>query len=171
MLGSRVIVYTDHTALKYLVVKQDSKPRLLRWILLLQEFDVEIRDKRGCENTVADHLSRMSPIEENEKKRPIKDEFADEHILDVIGMPWFTDYANYLVGRVIPSEFDSNKKKKFVHDCRFDLWDDPLLYKKGVDGLVRRCVPEEEQRDVLKAFHDSDYGGRFSGDRTVTKVL
>jgi hypothetical protein len=50
---------------------------------------------------------------------------------------------------VIPNDFDSNKKKKFVHDCRFYLWDDPFLYKRGVDGLVRRCVPEEEQRDVL----------------------
>ncbi|XP_050908560.1 uncharacterized protein LOC127122233 [Lathyrus oleraceus] len=141
LLGSRVIVYTNHAASKYLFAKQDSKPRLLRWILLLQEFDVEIRDKRGCENTVADHLSRMSPVEENEEKRPIKDEFVDEHILAVIGMPWFY------------------------------LWDDPFFFKKGVDGLVRRCVPEEEQRDVLKACHDSDYGGHFSGDRTAAKVL
>ncbi|XP_050877139.1 uncharacterized protein LOC127080891 [Lathyrus oleraceus] len=57
LLGSKVVVYTDHAALKYLFAKQESKPRLLRWILLLQEFDVEIRDKRGCENTMADHLS------------------------------------------------------------------------------------------------------------------
>ncbi|XP_050890452.1 uncharacterized protein LOC127095861 [Lathyrus oleraceus] len=92
-----VIYYASHvlnaaqmnyaTTEKELLV-MDSKPRLLRWILLLQEFDMEIRDKRGCENTMADHLSRMSPIEENEEKRPIKDEFADEHILAVIGMPW-----------------------------------------------------------------------------------
>ncbi|XP_050885076.1 uncharacterized protein LOC127088200 [Lathyrus oleraceus] len=124
LLGSRVIVYTDHVALK-----------------------------------------------ENEEKRPIKDEFADEHILVVIGMPWFADYTNYIVGGVIPSEFDSNKKKKFVHDCRFYLRDDPFLYKKGVDGLVRKYVPEEEQRYVLKACHDSDYGGHFSGDRPAAKVL
>ncbi|XP_050919721.1 uncharacterized protein LOC127137293 [Lathyrus oleraceus] len=76
-----------------------------------------------------------------------------------------------LKGGVIHNDFDSNKKKKFVHDCRFYLWDDPFLYKRGVDGLVRRCVPEEEQRDVLRACHDSNYGGHFSGDRTAAKVL
>ena len=65
---------------------------------LLQEFDVLIREKKGCENTVAGHLFQMSPIEETEDKRPRKDEFDDEHILAVIGIPWFTDYANYLVG-------------------------------------------------------------------------
>ncbi|XP_050889325.1 uncharacterized protein LOC127094545 [Lathyrus oleraceus] len=171
LLGSKVIVYTDHAALKYLFAKQDSKSRLLRWILPLQEFDVEIRDKRGYENTVADHLSQMSPIEEIEDKRPIKDEFADEHILAVIGIPWFTDYANYLVGGVIPNVFYSNKKKKCLHDCRFYLWDDPFLYKRRVDGLVRRYVLEKEQKDVLRACHDSDYGGHFSGERTTAKVL
>ncbi|XP_058741312.1 uncharacterized protein LOC131613680 [Vicia villosa] len=138
---------------------------------LLAEFDVEIRDKKGCENTVADHLSRMTPIDETEEKRPIKDEFTDEHILAVTGVPWFADYANYIVGGIIPDDFDSNRRKKFVHDCRFYLWDDPFLYKRGVDGLIRRCLPEKEQEEVLKACHASDYGGHFSGDRTVAKIL
>ncbi|XP_058765799.1 uncharacterized protein LOC131639312 [Vicia villosa] len=107
---------------------------------------------------------------ETEEKHPIKDEFIDERILAVIGVPWFADYANYLVGGIIPDDFDSNKKKKFLHDCRFYLWDEPFLYKKGVDRLIRRCVPEEQQ-EVLKACHDSNYGGHFSGDRTSEKVL
>nr|GEY49202.1 reverse transcriptase domain-containing protein [Tanacetum cinerariifolium] len=56
---SKTIVYTDHSALKYLLAKQDDKPRLLWWILLLQEFDVIICDKNGAENLAADHLSRL----------------------------------------------------------------------------------------------------------------
>jgi hypothetical protein len=59
-VNSKVIVYTDHAAIKYLLAKKDAKPRLIRWILLIQEFDVAIRDKKGVENVVVDHLSRMN---------------------------------------------------------------------------------------------------------------
>lgn len=112
----------------------------------------------------------MSPIDETEEKCPIKDELVDELMLAITIVQWFADYVNYLVGGVIPDDFDSNKKT-FLHYCRLYLWDDPFLYKKGIYGLVRRCVSEEEQWDVLKACHNSEYGGNISGDRTTTKVI
>ena len=78
LLLSKVIVYTDHAALKYLMSKKDAKPKLIRWILLFQEFDVEIRDKKRVENVVADHLSRLENEDERfEKESSIKEEFPD----------------------------------------------------------------------------------------------
>jgi hypothetical protein len=59
LVGAKVIVYTDHAALKYLFMKKDVKPRLIRWILLVQDFDLKIRDKKGAENFVVDHLSHL----------------------------------------------------------------------------------------------------------------
>ncbi|XP_075500179.1 uncharacterized protein LOC142538764 [Primulina tabacum] len=85
---SKVIVFTDHSALKYLLAKKKAKPRLLRWILLLQEFDIEIKDKKGVENVVADHLSRLEHVSKNCENDEIDDWFPDEQLLVVKKCPW-----------------------------------------------------------------------------------
>ena len=76
-MGSFIIVFTDYSALKYLLTKQDAKARLIRWILLLQEFDLQIKEKKGVENVVADHLSRLV-ITHNSHPLPINDDFPEE---------------------------------------------------------------------------------------------
>ena len=92
-LDSRVIVHTDHSALRYLMAKKDAKPRLIRWVLLLQEFHFEVMDGKGTENQVADHLCRLEDeaMRELGDKTDIDDTFPDEHVLatsqDLI--PWF----------------------------------------------------------------------------------
>ncbi|CAN6583767.1 unnamed protein product [Malus baccata var. baccata] len=80
LLGTKVILYSDYTALKYLLTKKKVKPRLIRWMLLLQEFNIEIRDKKGSENVVADHLSRLV---QEEDCLPILETFLGEQLLSL----------------------------------------------------------------------------------------
>ena len=90
LIGSKTIVYTDHSALKYLIGKKEAKPRLLRWVLVLQDFDYEMRDKKGAENVVADHLSRLGGARFEDDGLPIEDDLRDDvlYVLEVNSAPW-----------------------------------------------------------------------------------
>ncbi|CAN6704229.1 unnamed protein product [Malus baccata var. baccata] len=116
LLGTKVIIYTDHAALKYLFTKKEAKPRLIRWMLLLQEFDIEIRDKKGSENVVADHLSRMV---HEEDAVPIIETFPDEQLMSVkVSEPWYADLVNYLVSKHVPSELLKHQGDKLKKEAR-----------------------------------------------------
>nr|GEV31960.1 hypothetical protein [Tanacetum cinerariifolium] len=116
---SKSIVYTDHSALKYLLSKQDVKPRLLRWVLLLQEFDITIRDKKGSENLAADHLLRLeNPHKDVLENKEINENFPLETLgsLSSGSTPWFVDIANFYAGDFIKKGLTSQQKKKFFKD-------------------------------------------------------
>ena len=85
--------------MKYLLSEKEAKPRLIRWVLLLQEFDLEIKDKKGSENSVVDNLSQLHTTSSGE----ICDTFPDEQLLAVVTkVPWFAHIVNYLVRKSIP---------------------------------------------------------------------
>ena len=171
LIGNKVVVHTDHSAIKYLMTKKDAKPRLIRWVLLLQEFDVEIRDKKGTENLVADHLSRLEGAREDV---PVNDEFPDEKLLVIEenkAVPWFADFVNYLAAKVIPPEFNYQQKKRFFAHLKHYYWDEPILYRHCADQVIRRCVPEDEMHSILNHCHTLPCGGHFGGQRTAAKVL
>ncbi|GJV25857.1 reverse transcriptase domain-containing protein [Tanacetum coccineum] len=156
---SKTIVYTDHSAIKYLMAKQDAKSRLLRWILLLQEFNIEIRDKKGAENVAADHLSRLEnphknelekqnitesfPLESLGRYEEIKKVFVNDNekvvenvelnnvnVLNDNTTPWFADLANYHAGNFVKKGMSSQQKRKFFKDAKHYYWDDPYLLAK-----------------------------------------
>ncbi|KAL4290869.1 hypothetical protein GQ457_14G016200 [Hibiscus cannabinus] len=198
LIGTKVIVHTDHSAIKYLLSKKDAKPRLIRWILLLQEFDIEIIDRKGTENQVADHLSRLENKDIADTADEIQEGFPDEQLLiatsksaridanfivavtELIASaeelaekstPWYADFVNYIVSGILPHQLNYQGRKRFKHNAKGYFWDEPYLFKQCADQIIRRCIPEEEQQTILEQCHSAPYGGHFGGNRTAAKVL
>ncbi|CAH9124841.1 unnamed protein product [Cuscuta epithymum] len=173
LLGTKVIIYTDHAALRFLMTKKEAKPRLIRWILLLSEFDVEIKDKKGMENLVADHLSRLVLDEGNDHiKDDIRGEFPDETLFSLKEIrPWYAHIVNFLVLNRFPPSFSKAQREKLQHDAKQYVWDEPYLWKHCKDQVIRRCIPETEITSILAFCHSHACGGHFGGKRTAMKVL
>nr|GFC04721.1 reverse transcriptase domain-containing protein [Tanacetum cinerariifolium] len=123
IIMNKSIVYTDHSALKYLFAKKDVKARLLHWILLLQEFDFKVIDTRGAKNYAADHLLCLeNPYENTFNPKEINETFPLESLNKVAhkdpSTPWFADLANYHAGNFIIKGMTSQQKQKSFKDAR-----------------------------------------------------
>ncbi|GJS17038.1 reverse transcriptase domain-containing protein [Tanacetum coccineum] len=143
---SKSIVYTDHSALKYLMNKQDAKPRLLR--LENPHKDV-LENKDINENFPLETLGKISSQ----------------------NTPWFADYANFHAGNFIIKGMTTQQKKKFFKDVKHYFWDDPYLFRICADQIIRRCVHGQEANDILKACHEGPTGGHHSANLTARKVF
>ncbi|XP_051147538.1 uncharacterized protein LOC127262769 [Andrographis paniculata] len=142
LIGSKTIVHTDHATIKYLMEKKETKARLIILVLLLQEFDIEIKDKKGKENHVADHLSRLR--QEEDISPGINKQFSDEKLF--------------------------LEKKRLLSLAKDYFWDKPYLFNIGTDRIIRRCVAESRIPLILNECHGSHVGGHFTGLRTTAKV-
>ncbi|KAJ8761292.1 hypothetical protein K2173_001348 [Erythroxylum novogranatense] len=157
------------TTEKELLSVKEAKPRLIRWILLLQEFDLEIRDKKGAENVVADHLSRLVKEEDD---IPLRESFPDEQLFSVdVTPPWYADIVNFLVTNELPVGLSKAQRDKLRSEAKYYVWDDPYLWRHCADQVIRRCVPKSESSSILAFCHSYACGGHFGVKRTAQKVL
>nr|GEZ41831.1 reverse transcriptase domain-containing protein [Tanacetum cinerariifolium] len=150
LIMNKSIVYMDHSTFKYLFVMKDAKARLLRWILLLQEFNFKVIDTKGAENYAADHLSRLkNPYENVFDPKEINEAFPFEYLNKVAlqdpSTPWFADFANYHAGK--------------------------FIIKTCPDQIIRRCVAGQEAIDILKACHSGPTRGHYGANYTAKKVF
>nr|GEW70616.1 reverse transcriptase domain-containing protein [Tanacetum cinerariifolium] len=176
LIMNKCIVHTDHSALKYLFAKKDAKARLLRWVLLLQEFDFDVLDTKGDENLTADHLSRLEhPYENVLDPKEINETFPLEKLSTVTfrgdsSTPWFADFANYHAGNFIVKGMSSQQKNKFFKDVKHYFWDDLFLFKICADQVIRRCVHGKEALDILEACHNGPTEGHHGTNLTAKKL-
>ncbi|XP_075101638.1 uncharacterized protein LOC142177077 [Nicotiana tabacum] len=140
--GTKVIVYTNHAAIKYLFEKKDAKPRL------------ETRN----------HVAEGDVIKETFLDEQLLAVTAGEVLR-------YANFVNYLASGGMPHDLEPHAKKKFLRDVISYVWDEPLLFKCCTDQLMRRCVPESKINAILHDCHTLSYGGHHAGDKMAAKVL
>nr|GEV02360.1 reverse transcriptase domain-containing protein [Tanacetum cinerariifolium] len=177
LIMNKSIVYTDHSALKYLFAKKDSKARLLQWVLLLQEFKFKVIDTKRAENLAADHFSRLENPHQNVlDPKEINETFPLE-TLNMVSFhsnsstPWFADVANYHARNFVVKGMSSQQKNKFFKDVKHYFWDDPFLFKICADQVIKKCVHGQEAINILKACHNGPTEGHHGPKYTNKKVF
>ncbi|GJR22277.1 reverse transcriptase domain-containing protein [Tanacetum coccineum] len=145
-------------------------------ILLLQEFDIEIKNKIGAENVAADHLSRLEkPNLKELKDEEINDVFPDEFLIsiktDKKESQWFADFVNYPVEGNLRKGLIYAQRCKFFLELKHYFWDEPYLFKACPDGMIRRCVHGSKTQKILDECHHGSTGGHYGPSITAKKVF
>ena len=150
--------------------KLDVNAQIIRWLLLLHQFDLTIVDKPSKENVFAYFLSRLTfPVGE---EGMVDDKLLNEHLFAISFLsPWFSNIANCLVSAQFPPNLSSKKKNKILRKSASFTWIWGNLLNLGLDQILRRCVREEEVFNILMACHDGPYEDHFAIKRTRFKVL
>ncbi|GJY37963.1 reverse transcriptase domain-containing protein [Tanacetum coccineum] len=172
LILSKMIVYPDHSTLRHPFKKQDVKPHVIRWILLLQEIDIKIKYKKDTENVAADHLSRINNDETSDDS-DVDDNFPGETLMEITtkDTPWFVDFSKYLVGDIIPKGMTYQQRNKFFSDIKNYFWEDPYLFKVCSYGMIRRCVSGPKTRSILDQCHHGPTSEHYGPNTTTKKVL
>ncbi|XP_019246440.1 PREDICTED: uncharacterized protein LOC109226091 [Nicotiana attenuata] len=166
----RPIYYASRTLsgaqLNYIVTKTE----MLVVVFAFDKFRYLIEKKESKNGD--DHLSGLEGAEKKVEVEEIVETFSDEQLLSTCldVAVWYTDIANYLASGIVPYEFSSMQKKKFLRDSRMYFWDKPYLFNICIDNMIRMCIPVMDQASVLQEFHSSPYGSHFGGVRKVAKI-
>jgi len=136
--GCPVVLYIDHSAIKYLANKPITNGKVTRCLILLQEFNITIKDRPGKENLVADFLSRVPKTDDS---TTVEDQFLDEHLFAVtIKKLWYTNFANYLAVGKLPKHLMSSERKLIVQHNIWFFWIKGCLFHTRANMNIRRCV-------------------------------
>lgn len=133
-------IFTDHSTIRYLFNKQDENPRLTRWVLLLLQFDIQLREKKEWRMLrIIFPIWKIWSLKLNVDE--IDDNFPKEYVMVIIGEePWYANIVNYLARSYRPKGLSHQQNKKLFFEIKYYFWDDPYLFRSCLDGIVRRCV-------------------------------
>nr|GEZ55681.1 reverse transcriptase domain-containing protein [Tanacetum cinerariifolium] len=185
LIMNKSIVHTDHSALKYLFTKKDAKARLLRWLLLLQEFDFKVLDTKGAENLADDHLSRLeNPYENVLDPKGINETFSLETLSMLTfrgdsSASWFADFANYHAGNFIVKALSTNDTRvvwKFLKSL-FARFGSPraIISDRGTnfcnDQFAKVMLKYGVTHRLSTAYHPQTSGQVEVSNRALKRIL